>query len=90
MGSLLSSEEYVHIIRLLNTNLDGSEKIVYALTKIKGIGRRFADLICKKGEIDTSKRAGEFKIEQMEKLMEIVANPQAYKIPRCFLIIRKV
>merc|ERR1711998_603313 len=75
----------VHIIRLLNTNLDGKEKIMYALTKIKGIGRRFADLICRKGEIDTSKRAGEFKIEQMEKLMEIVAHPQAYKVPRWFL-----
>merc|ERR1712224_269761 len=85
MGSLLAPDEFVHIIRLLNTNLDGKEKIMYALTKIKGIGRRFANLICNKGEIDMSKRAGEFKNEQMEKLMEIVANPQAYKIPRWFL-----
>merc|ERR1719181_823032 len=85
MGSPVATDDFVHIIRLLNTNLDGKEKIAYALTKIKGIGRRFANLICKKGDIDTSKRAGEFKTEQMEKLMDIVASPQAYKIPRWFL-----
>merc|ERR1711977_543148 len=85
MGSLVATEDFTHIIRLLNTNVDGKEKIMYALTKIRGIGRRFANLICKKGEIDMSKRAGEFSVEQLEKLMEIVANPQAYKIPRWFL-----
>merc|ERR1719504_432659 len=89
MGSLVASDDFTHIIRLVNTNINGKEKIMYALTKIRGIGRRFANLICKKGEIDMSKRAGEFKIEQMEKLMEIVANPQAYKIPLWFLNCRK-
>merc|ERR1711959_359603 len=89
MGSLLSSDEFVHIIRLLNTNIDGKENIMYALTKIRGIGRRFANIICKKGEVDMSRRAGEFTTEQMERLMEIVANPQAYKIPRWFLNCQK-
>ena len=37
-------------------NVDGKEKILYALTSIKGIGRRFADLVCKKAEVDQSKR----------------------------------
>merc|ERR1711907_18 len=85
MGSLLAPDEFIHIIRLLNTNVDGKEKIMYALTKIRGIGRRFANLICKKGEICLSKRAGEFSVEQLEKLMEIVTNAQAYKIPFWFL-----
>merc|ERR1712023_188367 len=89
MCSLLSSDEFIHIIRLLNTNIDGKENIKYALTKIRGIGRRFANIICKKGEIDMSRRAGEFTTEQMERLMEIVANPQAFKIPRWFLNYRK-
>merc|ERR1711977_18477 len=85
MGSLVATEDFTHIIRLLNTNVDGKEKIMYALTKIRGIGRRFANLICKKGEIDMSKRAGELTVEQLENLMEIIARPQAYKIPRWFL-----
>lgn len=58
---------------------------MYALTGIRGIGRRFSNIVCKKGEVDLDKRAGELKVEELEALMEIVANPQQYKIPTYFL-----
>jgi small subunit ribosomal protein S18e len=41
---------------VLNTNVDGREKIMFALTAIKGVGRRFANLVCKKADIDLKKR----------------------------------
>merc|ERR1712093_450175 len=85
MGSLILSDDVWDIKQLLGRNIPGEEKIMYALTKVRGIGRRFANLICKKGEIDLSKRAGEFTDEQMQKLREIVAKPLLYKIPRWFL-----
>ena len=44
------------ILRLLNTNVDGKQKIMYALTKIKGVGRRYSNLVCKKADVDLSKR----------------------------------
>lgn len=44
------------ILRLLNTNVDGKEKIMYALTRIKGVGRRYSNLVCKKADVDLSKR----------------------------------
>lgn len=47
------------ILRLLNTNVDGKQKVVYALTKIKGVGRRYSNLVCKKADVDLDKRAGE-------------------------------
>ena len=43
----------------MNTNLEGQRKIMYSLTAIKGCGRRYANLCCKKAEIDLAKRAGE-------------------------------
>jgi ribosomal protein S13 len=46
-------------LRLLNTNVDGKQKVVYALTKIKGVGRRYSNLVCKKADVDLNKRAGE-------------------------------
>lgn len=58
MGSLIAGQEFQHILRLLNTNVDGKTKIMYALTSIKGIGRRFSNLCCKKAEVDMKKRAG--------------------------------
>ena len=44
------------MIRILNTNVDGTKPTPIALTRIKGIGKRFALLICRKAEIDPRKR----------------------------------
>lgn len=44
------------ILRLLNTNVDGRQKIMYALTHIKGVGRRYSNLVCKKADVDLNKR----------------------------------
>ncbi|KDD73975.1 ribosomal protein S13/S18 [Helicosporidium sp. ATCC 50920] len=85
MGSLVANENFTHILRVLNTNVDGKEKIQYALTSIRGIGRRFSNICCKKAEIDLSRRAGELSPEELESIMTIVANPRAYKIPDWFL-----
>ena len=34
--------EFKHIVRILNTNIDGKQKMAYGIRSIKGIGRRFA------------------------------------------------
>jgi small subunit ribosomal protein S18e len=54
--SLVANEEFQHILRVLNTNVDGKQKIMFALTSIKGIGRRFANIVCKKADVDMNKR----------------------------------
>lgn len=54
--SLLQDESFQHILRVLNTNVDGKQKIMFAMTSIKGIGRRFANIACKKAEVDMRKR----------------------------------
>lgn len=56
LQSLVADESFQHILRVLNTNVDGKQKIMFALTSIKGIGRRFANLVCKKAEVDMNKR----------------------------------
>ena len=83
--SLMQSQEFQHILRILNTNVEGKRNVVFALTKIKGLGRRFADLICKKAEIDVDKRAGELTADEIEKLVAIIQNPRQFKIPLWFL-----
>ena len=49
-----------HILRLLNTNVDGKRKVMYALTEIKGVGRRYANIVCKKADVDLAKRCVPF------------------------------
>jgi len=83
--SLIIGDDFQHILRVLNTNVDGRTKVMYALTQIKGIGRRFSNVVCKKAEIDMGKRAGELSAAELESLMVIVANPRQFRIPDWFL-----
>ena len=69
----------------MNTNIDGKRNIQYASTAIKGVGRRYANLVLKKADIDLSKRAGELSEEDVEKIITIMQNPRQYKIPNWFL-----
>ena len=81
----MMGQEFQHILRILNTNVEGRRNVVFALTKIKGLGRRFANLICKKAEVDVDKRAGELTADEIEKLVAIIQSPKQFKIPLWFL-----
>lgn len=48
--------KYIH--RILNTNIDGKRITPIALTGIRGVGRRFAYIICRVLKIDPHSRAG--------------------------------
>merc|ERR1711893_22193 len=67
--SLVIPEKFQHILRVMNTNIDGRRKIAFALTAIKGIGRRYSHVVCKKADVDLSKRAGELSDEEVEKVI---------------------
>ncbi|VDO97569.1 unnamed protein product [Heligmosomoides polygyrus] len=83
--SLIIPEKFQHIHRVMNTNIDGNRKVPYALTAIKGVGRRFAFLCCRKADVDVSKRAGELSEDDFDKIVTIMQNPSQYKIPNWFL-----
>ncbi|KAI9205783.1 ribosomal protein S13/S18-domain-containing protein [Polychytrium aggregatum] len=77
--------QFQHILRLLNTNIEGRRKIMYALTHIRGVGRRYSNIVCKKADVDLTKRAGELSNEELERIVTIMQNPLQYKIPEWFL-----
>ena len=83
--SLVVPEKFQHILRIMNTNIDGRQKIMYAMTAIKGIGKRYSNIVCKKADVDMNKLAGELPDEDVERLITIMSNPRQYKIPDWFL-----
>ncbi|CAB3380065.1 Hypothetical predicted protein [Cloeon dipterum] len=83
--SLVIPEKFQHILRVVGTNIDGKRKVQFALTAIKGVGRRYANIVLKKADIDLNKRAGECSEEEVEKIITIMSNPRQYKIPDWFL-----
>ena len=99
--ALVSPDKFQHILRVQNTNIDGTRNIMFAMTAIKGIGRRFSNIICKKADIDLSKvsklakydssinamlqRAGQLDEDEIRRMETIMLNPRQYKIPDWFL-----
>merc|ERR1711883_46305 len=51
MALIFPQDQFQHILRVLNTNVDGRHKVPFAITSIKGVGRRFANMVCKKAVI---------------------------------------
>mmetsp|Transcript_12127 Transcript_12127/g.50339 ORF Transcript_12127/g.50339 Transcript_12127/m.50339 type:complete len:151 (+) Transcript_12127:306-758(+) len=81
----MNQGEFQHILRVMNTNIDGRHKIMFALTAIKGVGRRYSNLVLKKADVDLNKRAGELSNEEIDRIVQIMQNPSQYKIPNWFL-----
>merc|ERR1712222_65337 len=75
MSLVVPEGEFQLVRRILNTNVDGRRRVMFALTGIKGIGLRFSDQICKRAEIDLNKRAGQLTVAEIEKIVEVIQNP---------------
>merc|ERR1719235_677663 len=85
-GSLqFQSQNFQHILRMCNTNIDGRQTVPYGLTSITGIGKRMGNLICKKCDIPLNKRAGELTTDEINKIVAVLTNPLQFKIPPWFL-----
>ena len=59
-------QEFTHILRIQNTNVNGKQKVVFAMRVIKGIGRRFSNLILKIAQIDLNKRCAFSLVNNLE------------------------
>lgn len=64
--------DFRHIVRLVETDLDGRKTVAYALRGVKGIGTRTAHAIASMAGIDPGRRMGHLKEEEVERLREAV------------------
>lgn len=78
-------KDFKFILRIFNTNVDGKQKIPYAIRTIRGIGRRFAMLVTLKAGLNPNNRAGDLSEDQIQKVVDICSDPEKYGIPVWFL-----
>lgn len=83
------SEEYKHILRITGTDVDGTKKAAYALTKMKGVSLNFSNVILRKAGVDPEKRAGFLTEAEVERIEEILKEPTKYDLPGWLLNRRK-
>ena len=83
------SRDFRHIVRLSGTDLDGSKKLIYGLTKIRGVGVTLANAIAKAADLKAEMRIGNLTEAEVEKIEDIIADPTKYGIPPRVLNRRK-
>lgn len=71
-------KEFKHIVRILNTDLDGNKYIIDSLRKIKGIGFSFASMACRATQIEPYKKTGNLSEEEIAKLDTVIRNANKY------------
>ena len=74
-------KEFQHIIRIADTDLDGTLMVDYALTKIKGVGIRLANVITEKAGINPENRLGFLSDAEVKRIKDVIENPSKYDVP---------
>jgi small subunit ribosomal protein S13 len=85
----MSAEEFRHILRIIDADVDGTLKASYAVARVKGVSLALANAILRKAEINPDKRAGFLTEAEIDKIEEMVKDPAKYGMPSWLLNRRK-
>ncbi len=69
-----------HIVRIVGTDSGGDEKLVYALSGIRGLGINLAFAVCRLAGVDPEQRVGFLTDPDIKRLEDVIHNPESYHI----------
>jgi len=69
------------IVRIAESDVDGTKRVGLALTKIRGVGINFASNVASLAGVDPSLMLGALTDEQIKKIEDVVRNPGKYGFP---------
>ncbi|HID16897.1 TPA: 30S ribosomal protein S13 [Candidatus Bathyarchaeota archaeon] len=77
--------EYRHIVRIAGKDIDGTKKLVYGLTNIKGVGISLANAIVNALNLNPNLRIGNLTEEDVAKIEGALSDPLKYGLPTWLL-----
>lgn len=63
------------LVRIAETDLQGKKTLLFALSRIKGIGVSFANAVCNLAKIDGFRKTGSLSDAEIEKLEKVIKDP---------------
>jgi len=69
-----------NIVRLMETNVNGDKPVISAINRIKGVGPMFGNAVSLVFD-NADKKVSELSDAEIQKIEDIIANPDKYKIP---------
>ena len=85
----MSASEYKHILRIAGKDIEGTKKLIVALSEIKGIGYNFAQVLTQSLTINPNMRVGFLTENDIREIEQAISNPAGAGIPQWYLNRRK-
>ncbi len=85
----LSASEYKYILRIAGKDIEGSKKLIVAISEIKGVGYNFAQVLAQILNISPDKRVGFLTEGEIREIEQVIANPDKAGVPLWYLNRRK-
>ncbi len=71
-------EDFNFIVRIANSDIDGQKRTVIGLQSIKGVGKRVAEIVAKRAQIDPAVKIGALPDDKVAELEELVTKYVEY------------
>ncbi|HEX9677973.1 30S ribosomal protein S13 [Nitrososphaera sp.] len=81
----MSASEYKHILRIAGKDVEGSKKLLVALSHVKGVGYNFAQVLTQSLGINPNTRVGFLTDSQIKEIEQALANPAKVGVPEWYL-----
>ena len=75
------SREFRLILRVLGADVDGTKKVPFGLSRIRGVGPNFAQAVVKVARISPEARIGSLSETEIARLEDIIKDPAKHGIP---------
>ena len=85
----LSAAEYKHILRIAGKDIEGSKKVIVALSKVKGVGYNFAHVLLQSLNINPNSRVGFLTDRELTDIEAAIRDPSKARMPEWYLNRRK-
>src|SRR6266705_488932 len=75
------SREFRLLLRVLGADVDGTKKVPFGLSRIRGVGPNFAQAVVKVARISPEARIGSLSETEIARLEDIIKDPAKHGIP---------
>ena len=85
----MSAAEYKHILRIAGKDVEGSKKLIVAISEVKGVGYNFAQVLTQSININPNIRVGFLTDAEIREIERAISDPKVAALPDWYLNRRK-
>lgn len=71
-------ENFNFIVRIASSDIDGQKRVVIGLQSIKGVGKRVAEIVAKRANVDPEMKFGNLPDEKVKEIEQLVTSYVEY------------